>query len=115
MRQAKLDEYTQNKKFVCDRHGCNRVFASAKALNIHITKIHAGDEQPPLYVGEGIKDIQSEGRYIDLRICIRRSLWDSIKKVALSERIKPDEAVIAGLVNLTVYGSKVEEKPTYVS
>jgi len=112
MRQAKLDEYTQAKKLVCDH--CDRVFDSAKALNIHISKIHAGDDQPPLYFGEGIKDIQSEGRFVDLRIRIKRTLWDDIKKVALSERIKPDEAIIAGLVNLTVYGAKVKEEPTYI-
>jgi hypothetical protein len=114
MKQTKLDEYTQPKKFVCDRRGCNRVFWSAKALNIHITKTHAADEQPPLYVGEGIRDIKSEGRYVDLRIRIKRTLWDSIKRVALSESIKPDEVIIASLVNLTVHGARVEE-PTYIS
>jgi uncharacterized C2H2 Zn-finger protein len=112
MRQTNLDEYTQKEKLVCDR--CNRLFKSAKALNIHISKRHTGDKLPPLYVGEGIKDIQSEGRYVDLRIRIKRSLWDSIKRAALSERIKPDEAIIASLVNLTVHGTRAEE-PTYIS
>jgi len=77
MKQTSLDEYLR-KKFVCER--CGRVFESAKALNIHISKMHTGDERPPLYYGEGIKDIKSEGRFVDLRIRIKRSLWDDIKK-----------------------------------
>lgn len=113
MRQTNLDEYVRGKKLLCER--CGRSFESAKALNIHISKIHAGDERPPLYFEEGIKDVQSEGRYVDLRIRIKRSLWNGVKKVASSERIRLDEAVIAAFVNLTVYGAKVREEPTYIS
>jgi len=46
MRQASLDEYMEKKEFICDR--CGRKFKSAKALNIHISKIHSGDMLPPL-------------------------------------------------------------------
>ena len=113
MRQSRLEEFTERRSFTCER--CNRIFESAKALNIHIGKIHAGDELPPLYLEEGIKDVESQGNYVDLRIRIKRSLWDGIKKAASSERIKPDEAIIASLVNLTVYGAKIEEEPTYIS
>ncbi|MEM3361613.1 MAG: hypothetical protein QXV85_10465 [Candidatus Bathyarchaeia archaeon] len=112
MRQTTLDEFACKKKFVCER--CQRLFTSVRALNIHISKVHAGEKLPPLYVGEGILDVESEGRFVNLKIRIKRSLWDDIKKVALSERIKPEEAIIASLVNLTVYGAKIEEKPEYV-
>ncbi|MCD6572107.1 MAG: C2H2-type zinc finger protein [Thermoplasmata archaeon] len=113
MRQASLDEYMEKKEFVCDR--CGRRFKSARALNIHISKIHAGDNPPPLYHGEGVLDVKSHGHYVDLRIRIKRSLWNGIKKAASSERIKLDEAIIASLVNLTVYGAKIKEELAYIS
>jgi uncharacterized C2H2 Zn-finger protein len=62
MRQAKLDEYTGRRSLVCER--CGRDFKSAKGLNVHITKSHASDEIPPLYVGEGIEEIKREGSYV---------------------------------------------------
>jgi len=113
MRQAKLDEYTGRKSLVCER--CGRNFKSDKGLNVHITKSHAGDEMPPRYVGEGIEEVKTEGSFVDLRIRIKRSLWNGIKKTASSEKIKPDDVIIASLVNLTVYGAKIEQEPTYIS
>jgi|YelNatPaOPRAMG01_1025707.scaffolds.fasta_scaffold35123_4 hypothetical protein len=111
MRQAILDEFAHEKKFVCER--CKRAFSSARALNIHIGKVHSGEKPPPLYSGEGILDVESDRGYINLKIRIKRSLWDGIKRIALFERIKPEEAIIASLVNLTVYGAKTEQ-PEYV-
>jgi hypothetical protein len=111
MRQAILDEFAHEKKFVCER--CKRAFSSARALNIHIGKVHSGEKPPPLYSGEGILDVESDRGYINLKIRIKRSLWDGIKRIALFERIKPEEAIIASLVNLTVYGAKTEQ-PEYI-
>lgn len=113
MRQTKLDEYaSKKKKFVCKR--CGQVFDSVRGLNIHISKIHAGDELPPTYMGEGIKDIKREGQYVVLKIRIKRSLWHDVEKAAFSERITPEEAIIASLVNLTVCGARVD-KPIYIT
>jgi len=107
-----LDEYLR-KKFVCER--CGRVFESARALNIHITKIHTRDERPPLYHGEGIKDIKSEGRFVDLRIRIKRSLWNDIKRTAMFERMKPEEVIIASLINSVHTHIKIDKEATYIS
>jgi hypothetical protein len=112
MRQAILDEFAHEKKFVCER--CKRAFSSARALNIHIGKVHSGEKPPPLYSGEGILDVESDRGYINLKIRIKRSLWDGIKRIALFERIKPEQAIITSLVNLTAYGAKTEEQPEYV-
>jgi len=127
MKQTSLPEYISTKKttkkFICNRCKPPRTFTSARAFNIHISKTHIEDKPPPLYAEEGIKEIQRRGQYIDLRIRIKRTLWDSIKKVATSEKLKPEEAIIASLVNLTVYGAtietetktKTEIKTTYIN
>jgi hypothetical protein len=73
------------------------------------------DAVAPVYAGEGIRDIKSDGGYVDLRLRIKQSLWDGVKKVALCEKIKPEEAVVTALVNLTVYGAKDEKSSSYIS
>ncbi|MEM2905038.1 MAG: hypothetical protein QXG97_07490 [Nitrososphaerota archaeon] len=70
-------------------------------MNIHLTKRHAVEEPSPRYYGEGILSVETYGEYKDLRIRIKRQLWDGIEKCAKLENMTPEEAVIASLVSIT--------------
>lgn len=92
-----MEEFSEKPR--CRR--CGRKFPSGRALNIHISKKHLGEDPAPTFYGEGILGVEKKGDYADIRVRVRKGLWDGIVGASRIEKLEPEEAVIASLVSIT--------------
>ena len=83
---------------------CGKTFSTRKGLCIHMSKTKSHRENPPLvYPNEGIS-VANNGCITELRIRMKRSLWDALRKRALEENINLTEFFFDILVNASAYG-----------
>ena len=96
---------------------CGRSFKTLKGVNIHIAKSHSISEAPTVYPGEKIEVLKREGNYIEVKIRMKKTLWEDINKRAAEVGEKVENLVFDGLSDVAVYGSSkysVKSEPAYI-
>jgi len=83
---------------------CGKEFSTRKGLCIHMNNAKDHRENPPLfYPNEGI-DVATNGSVTELRIKMKRKLWDALRKRALEENAGLMEFFFDILVNASAFG-----------
>jgi len=115
-----LMEYFDNDKYKCPV--CGRIFKSIKAVSIHIAKSHSILEAPTIYPGEGL-EIKKRGSFVEVKLRIKRTLWNDIEKRTLEKGIRLDDLIFDCLSNLAAFGNnwslwkiaENKEEATYIT
>lgn len=81
---------------------CGREFTSRKGLCIHVSKAH-NDNPPLVYPNEGVS-VATHGSTTEVRIRMKRKLWDSLRRRAMEENTGLTEFLFEILVNASAYG-----------
>lgn len=111
--QTTLDSEIQRSKHTCPY--CSKAFQSEKGMRLHITRMHLGKETF-LYPDERV-DISPKGNHVDVRITMRRSVWNFIKGVANQLNMSPSEYIMRLLILKTdeEEGEEVDKTLTYIT
>jgi hypothetical protein len=114
MVQTRLGEYAGG--YRCPV--CGRSFKTLRAVNIHIARSHRLEEAPTIYPGESL-EVRNAGSFVELRLRVKRSLWECIRMRASELNLPLDYMVFNCLSNLAAFGLDHElyenGKTTYIS
>ena len=93
MRQITIEEALKKKKYKCQF--CGREFSTRKGLRLHITRTHLLKDTWQ-YPDEEV-EIRPKGRYVDVRMRIRKTFWEEIQRLAHELGVKPSDYILQAI------------------